>query len=118
MPLETPMPVATPRPTPKPTPRPTPRPVVVSGSLRSGRASWYADGAGLYAAVNSYRWGDPRYSVRVCAGTRCVIVTVRDFCQCHTGAPGEKLIDLSPEAFARLAPLSRGVVRVTVEGMK
>ena len=84
------------------------------GGGRSGRASWYDDGPGLYAAVNSYRWGDPRYSVRVCAGSRCVTVTVRDFCQCYVGTSRERVIDLSPDAFRRLAPLSAGLVKVTV----
>lgn len=78
-----------------------------------GVATWYDDPnrEGLYAAVNSYRWGDPTYRVRVTATNgRSVVVTVGDYCGCR----GERAIDLSPTAFARLAPLSRGVVRVTV----
>lgn len=76
------------------------------------QASWYDDGPGYYGAVHSYRWGDPRYTVRVCRiadPDRCVLVTVRD----HM-ANAHREIDLSPDAFSRLAPLSRGVVDVTV----
>lgn len=77
----------------------------------SGTATWYDDGPGYYAAVPTYRWGDPRYKVTVCnRDGACVVVTVRDFCGC----PGDRIIDLSPAAFSRLAPLSRGIVPVTV----
>jgi len=82
---------------------------------RSGRASWYDDGPGLYAAVNSFRWGDTPYRVRVTAGDRSVVVIVRDFCGCYTGTARERIIDLSPAAFQALAPLSRGLVHVTVD---
>jgi rare lipoprotein A (peptidoglycan hydrolase) len=52
--------------------------------------------------------------VQVCA-SRCVTVRLTDSCQCYRGETRERLIDLSDDAFARLAPLSRGVIRVTVE---
>jgi hypothetical protein len=87
-------------------PQPTEPPAIASGL-----ASWYDDGPGLYAAVPSWRFGDRPYQVTVSAGGRSVVVTVRDFCGC----PGARIIDLSPEAFAELAPLSRGLVVVTVE---
>lgn len=80
------------------------------GSSITGIASWYDAGPGLYAAVPSWRWGDAPYRVRVTAGGRAVVVTVGDFCGC----PGGRVIDLSADAFARLAPLSQGLVRVTV----
>jgi hypothetical protein len=79
-----------------------------------GTASYYDDGPGLYAAVHSYKWGDPRYPVRVCYESRCVTVTVRDYCQCYVGTSDERIIDLSPQAFARLAPLGLGLIKVTV----
>jgi hypothetical protein len=82
-------------------------------SIESGVASWFNSyGPGLYAAVNSYRFGDPRYSVRVCLqdGSKCVVVVVRDYCQC----PGNRIIDLSRDAFSRLADPSVGLVPVTV----
>jgi hypothetical protein len=83
---------------------------VSSASL--GLASWYDDGAGLYAAVPGWQWGDTPYKLRVCHEGRCVTVTVRDACRC----PGSRLIDLSRDAFRRLAPLSVGVIVVTVTG--
>jgi hypothetical protein len=83
---------------------------VSSASL--GLASWYFDGAGLYAAVPGWQWGDTPYKLRVCHERKCVTVTVRDACRC----PGSRLIDLSRDAFRRLAPLSAGVIVVTVTG--
>lgn len=88
--------------------------VTVSHALASHlrQASWYDDGPGYYGAVHSFRWGDERYPVEVCRvdrPTRCVTVVVRD----HM-ANRHREIDLSPAAFAELAPLSRGVVDVTV----
>lgn len=81
-----------------------------------GVATWYADGPGLYAAAGpALRHGDWRGSiVRVCAGDRCVDATLRDWCACGDRRGVPTLLDLSPAAFRRLAPLSRGVVAVTV----
>jgi hypothetical protein len=78
-------------------------------------ATWYEDGPGLYAAVPSYRFGDPTYQLRVSRGDSSVVVTVRDFCGCPRGVD----IDLSPAAFAALVPgeptpLSLGVIEVTI----
>lgn len=114
-----------PRLTPSPAPRPvvdqppgelvTPKPIVVLAptSGAHGPASWYDDPrkAGLYAAAGpALRVGDWRgRTVTVCAST-CFAVVLSDFCGC----PGGRVIDLSGNAFARLAPLSRGVVQVTV----
>ena len=82
----------------------------LDGSSITGIASWFDAGPGLYAAVPSWRWGDEPYRLRVTAGDRAVVVTVGDFCGC----PGGRVIDLSADAFRRLAPLSVGLVRVTV----
>jgi rare lipoprotein A (peptidoglycan hydrolase) len=82
-------------------------------AIASGLASWYDDGPGLYGAVPSWRFGDRPYQVRVSAGGRSVVVTVRDFCGC----PGARIIDLSPSAFRELAPLARGVIPVTIEDL-
>jgi rare lipoprotein A (peptidoglycan hydrolase) len=54
--------------------------------------------------------------VDVCAGGRCVQVRLSDWCQCYDGTIRERVIDLSDDAFAQLAPLSRGVLVVTVRG--
>lgn len=83
-----------------------------------GVASWYADklrpAGALYAAMPRYRRGGPAQKVMACAGSRCVTVPVVDFCQCHVGTPDERLIDLSPAAFSRLAPLSVGLIEVSL----
>ena len=65
-------------------------------------------GSALLAALPTFRYGDPSYRVRVWFGERHVDVTVVSICDCG--------IDLSPTAFARLAPLSRGRIDVEVEG--
>ncbi len=80
----------------------------------TGVATWYDDGPGSYGAVNSWRFGDTPYRVKVCTSEACVTVTVRDVCAC----PGGRIIDLSPTAFSRLAPLSRGIVRVTMTDLR
>lgn len=83
----------------------------VAGDQR-GVASWYpADG--LVAAVPSWRWGDTPWRARVCRlddRERCVTVVVSD-CLCGRS---DRLIDLSDDAFRRLAPLSAGLVRVSL----
>ncbi len=82
-----------------------------------GVASYYDDGPGLYAAVPTYFWGDPRYQLTVCDDEGdCVTVTVRDHCNCYVGTSDERMIDLSPAAFAALEPISRGVMYVTITG--
>lgn len=77
----------------------------------------------MYAAVGVWRFTDKPYRVRVCRKdqpTTCVEVTVRDYCEAcrrslkKTWTNKSRVIDLSPSAFSRLAPLGRGIVRVTV----
>ena len=69
---------------------------------------------GLYAAAGSeLRIGDWRgRRVRVCnvSNDRCVRVTLIDWCACK----GARVIDLYSDAFRRLAPLDRGIIKVTV----
>ncbi len=122
-----------------PTPRPTPRPQAPStrssgggggggsgggggGSSVSGPASWYClpgtsachyqYSGGMYAAAGpALRVGSWRgRTVRVCGGGNCVSVKLIDWCGCPNG----RVIDLYSDAFRRLAPLSSGVIRVTV----
>ncbi len=100
---------------------PTPSPAASqheSPATRTGIASWYHDrslpASAFYAAARSWRWGERPYQVRVCRLATCIVVTVRD----HCGCPDGRLTDLSPEAFRRLAPLSAGLVRVGVEGLR
>ena len=87
------------------------------GHTLRGIASWYrtpgltaAAGPALRRAIG--RWRGAR--VVVCAG-ECVAVTLTDWCQCHRGERSERVIDLSDEAFSRLAPLAAGLVRVRIE---
>lgn len=92
----------------------------VGTPMTAGVATWYDDGPGLYGAVPSWQFGDKPYVVRVCRDEpltihACVNVTVRDFCACGDRAGKQTVIDLSPAAFRRLAPLSTGVLPVIVE---
>jgi hypothetical protein len=107
---------------------PTPRPSVQraspappgSGSVRavgsslSGIATWYAwrpgqaaAGPGLRAALGP---GWRGRTVLVTAGARSAWVRLTDWCAC----PGGRVIDLDSRSFAALAPLSVGVLRVSV----
>ena len=91
-------------------------PVAASHVPRDGVATWYDDGPGLYAAAGpALRHGDWRGSrVRVCAGERCITVRLSDWCACGPRGGRTTVLDLSADAFRRLAPLSRGVIRVRV----
>jgi len=87
-----------------------------SGASVSGIASWYAAVGLIAAAGPALRVGDWRGRVvTVCAGGVCLDVRLADWCQCYAGTDRERAIDLSDDAFRALAPLSRGLVRVTVE---
>ena len=77
----------------------------------SGVVSWYP-ARGMIAAVHSWHWGDTPYRLTICA-TRCIVVTVQDYC---AGCVGPRLADLSDDAFRQLAPLSQGIVEVEVKG--
>jgi len=100
------------------------RPTVARGAVRGGVATWYggvdgfdlgdgmADGSPFnpddptIAASNNFPLGT---WLMVCHGERCIRVCVRD-----RGAFGHA-VDLSRAAFALLAPLSSGVIDVTIE---
>lgn len=112
--------------------------------LGGGDATWYGDGGRchdgylrtcspykskaqggrggelvMYAAVGSWKWGDKPYDVRVCKRgnqDKCVVVTVRDFCKACKNGFG--LIDLSPAAFKKLAPLWRGRIHVVIRAVR
>jgi rare lipoprotein A (peptidoglycan hydrolase) len=118
---------ATPAPSPEPSPprrqetaaAPTAKP---SGQRIAGVATWYC-GAGspctrgygpgdlVAAAGSELQTGKWRGRlVTVTAGGRSVRVRLVDSCWCK----GDRIIDLTRSAFARLADPSRGLVRVTV----
>ncbi len=72
----------------------------------------------MYAAVGTFKnFRDKPYQVDVCRVDTgaCVRVVVRDYCEaCAKAKRGGRVIDLSPHAFRRLAPLGLGVIRVVV----
>lgn len=85
-----------------------------------GRASWYAADGMIAAAGPELRQrlgrGWRGTHVNVCA-SRCVVVRLADWCQCYRGERRERVIDLSDDAFSRLAPLSAGLVRVRITAL-
>lgn len=94
-------------------------------ATRNGHSSWYTRaGINFYGAVGSWRWGDKPYNILVCTRsqpTRCVIVTVVDYCgRCakdlrRAWTNKSRAIDLSPAAFVRLRDLSAGLVAVSIQ---
>jgi rare lipoprotein A (peptidoglycan hydrolase) len=109
---------------PQPTQRPATAAVTPASALMpvaalgasvsvSGTATWYGTGpgAGDAAAGAELRTGKWRgRAVTVCSGGKCVSVRLTDWCACK----GNRIIDLSDEDFRRLAPLSVGIINVTV----
>jgi hypothetical protein len=96
----------------------------VGTALYSASATWCAPtptqcqgwgGDAKLAAVNTFRYGDEPYWVRVWRGAKHVDVRVVSFCECG-GSPFA--IDLSVSAFVVLAPLERGRVDVTIEDLR
>lgn len=83
--------------------------------LVGGWATWF-ETSGYQAAVPWWEAGDEPYPVRVCAdGSDCLLVTVTGFCACGERHGIPTVADLSPLAFTHFAPLSVGVIRVTLE---
>jgi hypothetical protein len=95
------------------------------GATISGKASWYCctrgwDDAAVVAlpiALGGH-WTTPPavFSVVVCAD-RCALLPVGDACACYWGEVGQKVVDLSPAAWAAITDKDRwvyGVVNVTV----
>jgi hypothetical protein len=83
-----------------------------------GWATWFAAPRGTAAAGPALRaalgrsWrGRP---VTVWLGSRHTTVRLTDWCACGPRSGSATLLDLSASAFAALAPLSRGVQKVTV----
>ncbi len=93
----------------------------VSSSI-AGSATWYCSRTSActrgYGPSDMVAAIDPTLGIpkgarlRVHHGDRFVDVTVVDVCLCRA----ERIIDLTSGAFSRLAPLSRGVIRVSIEG--
>ena len=90
----------------------------IGTSLIAGNASWcaptpkYCHGWGGHSLVGAMPGYTHPVWAKVCRqdSSVCITVHVISFCAC-----GNHVIDLSPYAFKRLAPLSRGIVAVEVE---
>lgn len=84
----------------------------------TGVASWYRYVVGHAAAGPALRafLGDNwrGQTVTVTMNGRSVSVKLSDWCQCYEGERSERIIDLDDRAFAALAPVSRGLIQVTV----
>jgi rare lipoprotein A (peptidoglycan hydrolase) len=102
-----------------PTPRAPVRRSADRGSAVAGVATWYDVGSGVYAAAKRgiAAKGD---RVVVCREQpfHCLVIPVVDVCACGDRNGRHTLLDLSPDAFAELAPLSRGVVLIRVETLR
>jgi hypothetical protein len=96
-------------------PAPTSIPVVAPEASVAGTATWYRWHAGEAAAGPLLRqalglhWRGQ--TVTVCASS-CIRVKLTDWCLC---SHGRRLVDLDSGSFAKLAPLSAGVIAVTVK---
>lgn len=99
-------------------------PPTVTGNTVSGRATWYCCTLGWRGVAvvalppalgGAYTPPPASRTVTVCAD-RCVELPVADACECHWGTTDQKVVDLSPEAWAAVsdAPTSRGVIEVTI----
>jgi hypothetical protein len=97
-----------------------PTPTGAASSIYSASATWCAPtatqcqgwgGKATLAAVHSFRYGDRPYWVEVEYRGKVSPVLVVSHCACHDS---HGYIDLSPYAFEKLAPLSRGRIDVTV----
>lgn len=100
------------------------RPVAQEGeigtALIGGRATWYCsetspctagyDPEDMVAAIDP-TLGIPKGATVTVCHDDCIVVRIVDVCACA----GSRLIDLTSGAFARLAPLDRGVIDVTIE---
>lgn len=107
--------VAGPLNTPKPSPKPR---GAISTALIGGKATWYCCTKGygesrmVAAAGSELRIGNWRGRTVTVTGPagNSIRVKLVDWCACK----GSRIIDLQPAAFRRLAPLSRGVIDVSV----
>lgn len=96
----------------------------ITDNAITGKATWYCCTAGWRgqavvalpgALGGGYDAPPAARFVTVCAD-RCVVLPVVDYCGCYWGTAGQKVADLSPEAWAAVSDsgLSRGVITVTV----
>jgi len=88
---------------------PPPKPKIISSQI--GFASWYSFIPGDFAASRFFKKGT-KLLVTNLSNQKQVIVTINDFGpQPWTG----RILDLEKNAFAKLAPLSLGVIKVKIQ---
>jgi hypothetical protein len=91
----------------------------------SGTASWYCctmnwgDAAvvALPIALGGHYYPPPGGGTVVVCADRCAELPIGDACACNWGRPGQKVVDLSPAAWAAITDKDRyvyGIVSVTV----
>ena len=80
----------------------------------SGWASWFDYPSGQAAAGPLLRSGDWHGRVVTVCARDCIVVALTDACACGDRHGVATLLDLARADFARLAPLSSGILRVTV----
>ena len=110
----TPAPVASPSASSVPSATPVRIPALTERAVAvTGTASWFASPIGVSAAGPALRTalgsGWRGTHVTVCSAGRCAVTVLGDWCACPRRA-----IDLDAPVFAALAPLSQGLVEVTV----
>ncbi|MFA6106897.1 MAG: RlpA-like double-psi beta-barrel domain-containing protein [Patescibacteria group bacterium] len=81
--------------------------------LTSGRASWYSYKKGLYAASPDFPSGS-RLRVHAVNSDKYVDVTINDFGPDRKVHP-DRVVDLTKEAFAKIASVSDGTAGIYVE---
>ena len=81
-----------------------------SGHTAKGWATWYATGPDCLCAAAGPALRVGNWRGRWVTVNGWLRVRLVDACQCYRGTARERLIDLSDEAFQKLAPLSRGVI--------
>ena len=96
---------------------PVPRPQVRGrGTNYGGTRGFFGQAAvALPGALGGRYTGQVNAQVTVCA-TRCATLPVVDYCDCYWGTADQRVVDLTPEAWALISdePLSRGVITVVV----
>ena len=97
---------------PKPKPVIKPIKIVRTGQSQTGIATWYSYIPGNFCASPVFKKGTKLLVTNLANGKK-IIVTVNDY-----GPFNGPIIDLERNAFLKLSPLWKGVIRVKVERVK